>query len=360
MAIKPGKVCPKCGYKWDVTETICGLCYAKLDAPAGGGGAAEGAMFSIDRRGKDKHNAGKPAGPPGRPETIERCFVLLASGTPVYCEKGSVAVIGRDDAAQIKVALPKVSRRHAEVRWEGDVASVHDLGSANGTKVNGEKLAARGSHALKDNDEIDVGGGPMPWRVLPPGVSESTLKVTAQVTLVDQTDEPSSDDDLAGNAAVMPMGEILDRLTQLKAWGKFHIESGGIKGSFVFENGEVLTGSYAGLMDEAALAAVRTLKTGRFRFEAGEAPEAAPAPPPRPAQAPTQRVPPPPVAQRPAPGATGRPMGPPPGGPPKGPPPAAAPKGPPPGPPAGGAPPGPPKRFTGPLRPGPGGPPPKA
>jgi pSer/pThr/pTyr-binding forkhead associated (FHA) protein len=54
------------------------------------------------------------------------------------------------------VRLPdtSVSRRHAEVRATGDGWTVVDLGSTNGTKVNGAVVTER---RLKDGDTISVG-----------------------------------------------------------------------------------------------------------------------------------------------------------------------------------------------------------
>ena len=42
---------------------------------------------------------------------------------------------------------PKVSRRHAELRWVDETLQIIDLGSSNGTDVNGVRLAAANSPA---------------------------------------------------------------------------------------------------------------------------------------------------------------------------------------------------------------------
>jgi pSer/pThr/pTyr-binding forkhead associated (FHA) protein len=49
------------------------------------------------------------------------------------------------------------SRRHAEVTWDGAVASIRDLGSRNGTSVNGQRLAAEAVE-LRDGDRLSFGG----------------------------------------------------------------------------------------------------------------------------------------------------------------------------------------------------------
>jgi hypothetical protein len=63
--------------------------------------------------------------------------------------------IGRLPECEIVLADTKVSRRHAEVRRNGADVVVVDLGSTNGTQVNGSGVRER---ALADGDTITVGG----------------------------------------------------------------------------------------------------------------------------------------------------------------------------------------------------------
>ena len=62
--------------------------------------------------------------------------------------------LGRDSSNFIQVHDTEVSRRHAEIRREGDVCTVVDLGSSNGTYVNGERVER---HALASGDRLQVG-----------------------------------------------------------------------------------------------------------------------------------------------------------------------------------------------------------
>ena len=64
------------------------------------------------------------------------------------------ATIGRLPDCTVSIADPQVSRRHAEIRPQGDGYVVYDLGSMNGTLVNGVAVQR---HALQDGDEIAVG-----------------------------------------------------------------------------------------------------------------------------------------------------------------------------------------------------------
>jgi hypothetical protein len=79
--------------------------------------------------------------------------LLLPDGKRVRLTDG-VTTIGRAAECEVRLADTSVSRRHAEVRGAGDGWVVVDLGSTNGTKVNGGIVQER---RLKDGDTISVG-----------------------------------------------------------------------------------------------------------------------------------------------------------------------------------------------------------
>lgn len=79
--------------------------------------------------------------------------LVLPDGKRVRLGDG-VATIGRANECEVRLADTSVSRRHAEVRATADGWAVADLGSTNGTKVNGAVITER---KLKDGDTISVG-----------------------------------------------------------------------------------------------------------------------------------------------------------------------------------------------------------
>lgn len=64
-------------------------------------------------------------------------------------------VVGRSPGADIVIAEPYVSGRHARFMLQGPALIVEDLGSTNGTVVNGHMIGEPA--ILRDNDEIEVG-----------------------------------------------------------------------------------------------------------------------------------------------------------------------------------------------------------
>ena len=63
-------------------------------------------------------------------------------------------VIGRGRGADVVVAEATISRAHAAIGFEEGAFFVQDLGSTNGTLVNGTREEKR---ALADGDEIQMG-----------------------------------------------------------------------------------------------------------------------------------------------------------------------------------------------------------
>ncbi len=65
-------------------------------------------------------------------------------------------VIGRSSEADVPLADPETSRRHAALQAAGGALYLTDLGSRNGTFLNGKRLANEGIE-LKVGDLVDVG-----------------------------------------------------------------------------------------------------------------------------------------------------------------------------------------------------------
>ncbi len=72
-------------------------------------------------------------------------------------------VIGRGQEADIKVDDASISRKHVEILWDGSRAEVHDLGSTNGSKLDGQPVATA---ILEPDSTIDIGRTRIVFRVL--------------------------------------------------------------------------------------------------------------------------------------------------------------------------------------------------
>ena len=71
-------------------------------------------------------------------------------------EADDVLRVGRQDTLDVVLQDPSVSRRHAEILPTGDGWFLSDLGSSNGTYLNGEPVA-KSERPLQPDDVIQVG-----------------------------------------------------------------------------------------------------------------------------------------------------------------------------------------------------------
>ena len=87
------------------------------------------------------------------PDGLPAGSIRLSDGRRITVGAQSL-VLGRLPECAVVLNDPNVSRRHAEIRRRGRDVVVVDLGSTNGTRVNGMRVKEQ---LLNDGDEIEVG-----------------------------------------------------------------------------------------------------------------------------------------------------------------------------------------------------------
>jgi two-component system cell cycle response regulator len=87
----------------------------------------------------------------------DRAYLIVMTGANVgemhHLDAGET-VVGRGTAANIRLGDDGISRRHAKLIVEGNGVRIEDLGSANGTLVNGNLVKEA---PLRDGDKIQLG-----------------------------------------------------------------------------------------------------------------------------------------------------------------------------------------------------------
>lgn len=99
------------------------------------------------------------------------CHWLVLRGRRVALREGE-NVIGRDPEARVWLDAAGVSRRHARIVIDGSEVRLEDLGSKNGTTVQGRTVAA--PVALREGDHITFGSTPGVFRASSAGMSTAT------------------------------------------------------------------------------------------------------------------------------------------------------------------------------------------
>ena len=68
-----------------------------------------------------------------------------------------VTTVGRQDGVHVLIDDATVSRRHAEISYANGAYTMKDLGSSNGTFLNGARLEAGRVYPLKADDRLRFG-----------------------------------------------------------------------------------------------------------------------------------------------------------------------------------------------------------
>jgi hypothetical protein len=89
-----------------------------------------------------------------RARSRQQTALLVMDGKRLVVGPGG-ATMGRSRQCDVTVDDPNISRNHAEVRPRGGSWVLTDLGSTNGSRLNGRRV--EGSEVLKPGDEIELG-----------------------------------------------------------------------------------------------------------------------------------------------------------------------------------------------------------
>ena len=136
--------CPECGFQSPEAATYCSRCGALL-----GRETVDETTMSL---GPEELEAASLA------DNIEGPALVVRSGGGRAGESfeaiGDRALIGRSPECDVFLDDVTVSRRHAELTRDGNVFTIRDLGSLNGTFVNRRRIE---SSVLEDDDEVQIG-----------------------------------------------------------------------------------------------------------------------------------------------------------------------------------------------------------
>jgi pSer/pThr/pTyr-binding forkhead associated (FHA) protein len=84
-------------------------------------------------------------------------FVMRSGPTPgaTFALEGDQLTIGRDSSSGVAINDAEISRKHARLTFQGGKYVIEDLGSTNGTFVNGQRLVS--AVVLKSGDVVSFG-----------------------------------------------------------------------------------------------------------------------------------------------------------------------------------------------------------
>lgn len=145
--------CKKCGFTNAEGSSYCSRCGAILEVKA----CSEEATLGIPVIEPEVEEEESEITPPVSAPAKGTAMLVIKKGPDAgmnFTLQSEVTVIGRHPESDIFLDDITVSRRHAEIRKEGEGYVITDTGSLNGTYLNRERIE---SAMLSSGDEIQIG-----------------------------------------------------------------------------------------------------------------------------------------------------------------------------------------------------------
>lgn len=184
-------------------------------------------------------------------------FLERVGADPISLMPGEPFTVGRVPGNSLTVPSARVSRKHAEIGWDGARAILKDLGSQNGTQVNGKRI--RGEYALKDGDELEFGPFMCTYRSSTDAAGEGGEDLNALT-------RPMLGDSMAGRLDQINLVELLQTLEFNQKSGTLEVFGVDGEGTIVVKEGSPTFAEADGLAGEEAIYKLLKFKSGQFNL----------------------------------------------------------------------------------------------
>jgi pSer/pThr/pTyr-binding forkhead associated (FHA) protein len=207
-----------------------------------------------------KRFAPKPSGTEPSPSDLRYGLRFISGkyqGGEYPLSEGQEIVIGRSSELDMVLVEEMVSRKHARIALSEGVITIEDLGSTNGTFVNGEKVE-RGS--LKEGDRVLVGTNILKVMAIsqdgdvqldPKAVAAG--RVTARQKMSRVGDEPPR---MSGSLEEIPLPDLLQLFGTSKKNGVLVLQTDTQEGRIYLTEGKVRFAALEGMEGVPPLKAV--------------------------------------------------------------------------------------------------------
>ncbi len=181
------------------------------------------------------------------------------------------AVFGRDDDCQVILDEDPVSRRHARILFADSKPQILDLGSTNGTFVNGKQVHRA---LLKNGDRIQIGGSAFQVGMSKEGAPREPLSGAGiqQVRSLIQKGRGESPADsgqssaFSGNLVEIRLPSLLQVLESDRTTGTLVIRTAGREGKLHIHQGAIRHATLGRARGVKALYRLMVFEEGRFEF----------------------------------------------------------------------------------------------
>jgi len=188
---------------------------------------------------------------------------------PVHVERGREVTLGRSPECSMQLPAASASRRHASVAWRGDRVVLRDLGSTNGTYLNGTRI--EGEATLEAGDRIGIGGVEIVFCCVEAGtaVTRGANATTRTVVSFWPAAGPGTSETLRGDLAKVPLFAVLQMLEMGSQTGCLALDTTGGEGWMWLEGGRLVHAESAKARGLEAALDLAQATAGRFDFAPG-------------------------------------------------------------------------------------------
>jgi len=185
---------------------------------------------------------------------------------PVRLGEGASVTIGRQAECEFNLRCDDVSRRHAEVSAEAGAFVLRDLGSTNGTFVNGQPL--EGECELSGGDRIEIGSSTISFCTVDAGVApDPGQRDDARTVIFERKPEPDEPRlRLSGDLCEIPVSALFQLLEMGNNSGLLEIEANAGAARVWFELGRPIHAESEKHRGFDAAIDATAVREGQFRF----------------------------------------------------------------------------------------------
>jgi hypothetical protein len=202
-------------------------------------------------------------------------FIDWFPNKPVELDAATTYHIGRGAGNEFYLPDYHASRVHAEIRWNGEAYVLRDLGSSNGTFVNGAQVTEK---TLGHGDEVQIGMHVLKLRVEDGTAAKQEFERQSKEVQEWQTviARPAAEGGLSGTIEDVDLPQIVQVLEGGRKTGRLYVTTTGATGSIYFKNGRIVAADYSdeaqGVVqqDHEAVYTLLVIAQGVFEFLAEE------------------------------------------------------------------------------------------
>jgi FHA domain-containing protein/uncharacterized protein DUF4388 len=176
-------------------------------------------------------------------------------------------VVGRSSDLDMVLVEEMVSRKHARIAYENDAVVIEDLGSTNGTFVNGEKIKRA---QLKEGDRVLIGTSILKVIVMDNSSHEQGRPNLEVVAAQRRTSSPRT---MSGSIDEVPLPDLLQLFSTSKKNGALVIRTEEDIGRIFLQKGVIYYASINDLNDLPPIKCIFRMLTwqkGLFDFDASD------------------------------------------------------------------------------------------